>query len=527
MKKLFSVFLGQKSLSWQYFTLLFCLFILLMNVKLFSYLYEGFDFGANFALALALPVIYFVLLCVIFSLLFVPYFTKPLAILCVVATCLSAYFMLSYGVIIDSEMLRNAFKTDSKEVLDLLNLKFILFITLLALLPSLLIWRVKIEYFSLKKHLKIKALLFFSSLIILGILLFALSKAIVPFFRVHKDARVYNAPFYQFYSLAKFAKTELSPKPEFMIFSKDAHLSGAEAKGKKLLIFVLGETARAANYSLGTYTRNPVNEYIQTEDIVYFDKVSSCGTATAKSVPCMFSFSKQKEHSSNEFRENVLDVLQNVGVNVVWLDNNSGGCQGVCERLKKVRLFKEDYDAILLEELGRDLMAHSLEQNNLYVLHLQGSHGPAYYKRYPKEFQRFKPTCDTNDLSKCSEEQIFNTYDNTLYYTDYLVEELVDFAVEQEYEVSVLYISDHGESLGERGVYLHGLPYAIAPKEQTHIPLIIYSNDKTTNENLKSKRHLALSHDNIASTLLGYFGVQSPLYESTYDIFSPNLRENE
>ncbi len=106
---------------------------------------------------------------------------------------------------------------------------------------------------------------------------------------------------------------------------------------------------------------------------------------------------------------------------------------------------------------------------------MMGSHGPAYYKRYPKAFEKFTPTCKTNQFSKCSNEMINNAYDNTIVYTDYFLSQVIALLKKnQTHQSAVLYMSDHGESLGEKGLYLHGMPYFIAPKEQTHVPSIAW-----------------------------------------------------
>lgn len=431
--------------------------------------------------------------------------------------------MSNYGIIIDSDMIRNVAKTDAKEVGDLFNAKLLLFVVFLGILPTLLILSCKIEYFGIKAHFKHKLLLLFFGLALAFGFFLIQTKTLIPYFRSNAQARVYNAPFYQFYSVAKYIKQDFSKQPTFLTLSENTKLKNPQEK--KLFILVVGETARAANYSLGSYTRNSVNEYMEHEDITYFNNFSSCGTSTAISVPCMFSFNPRKGFKTSEFQENVLDVLQNIGVNVVWLDNNYGSCQGVCKRLNKVKQFDGGFDVVLFEEFIKDLP--TLEGNNLYVLHLQGSHGPAYYKRYPDNFRRFTPTCDTNELSKCTQEEILNTYDNTLYYTDWIVEELVDIAAEvNDYTTAVLYLSDHGESLGENGIYLHGMPYALAPQEQIHIPSIAYHNNATINARLKQHKDFKLSHDNLAHSLLGFFGVESPLYKESYDIFNDSLKEN-
>ncbi|OCR11142.1 phosphoethanolamine transferase [Helicobacter pullorum] len=180
---------------------------------------------------------------------------------------------------------------------------------------------------------------------------------------------------------------------------------------------------------------------------------------------------------------------------------------------------KEDYDEVLLKELEKRLQKPKNQQ--LIVLHIQGSHGPSYYKRYPQEFERFKPTCQTNQLEKCSQESLVNTYDNTLLYTDFILSKIIALLKQkQDYQSALFYISDHGESLGENGIYLHGMPYPLAPKEQTHVLMMFWSNDGQLMKKLDGKKDLEFSHDNIFHTILGYFKVKTPLYDSTLDLLS-------
>ena len=220
-----------------------------------------------------------------------------------------------------------------------------------------------------------------------------------------------------------------------------------------------------------------------------------------------------------------MDILQKTGVKASWIDNNSGGCKGVCDRLSDKQQLSSDWDENLLPFLKERL--GNLDTQNIIVLHLQGSHGPAYYKRYPSEFKKFIPTCDTNELSKCDSEALINTYDNTLLYTDYLLSEIIKLLKEKkDYESSLIYLSDHGESLGENGIYLHGMPYAIAPSYQTHIPVIFWSNDKKLMMTAQNHKGLKLSQDNLFSTLLGYFDVKTMVYESDYDLLNQTLKAN-
>ncbi|EDO9816449.1 phosphoethanolamine--lipid A transferase, partial [Campylobacter coli] len=451
--------------------------------------------------------------------------TKILSIFFILSSCISLYFITFYGVLIDSDMIQNVVQTDVKEVKDLLSWRLVL-LAIVVLLFCVFILRIRIENNTEQGFFKKIRVRVLSALLGCSIFLIAfvpLSKTFIPFFRTYNEIRMYNIPFYPIYAAYRYYERFLKPKPEFKTIGDDAFRENNSSK--KLLVLVVGETARAANYSLGGYTKNDTNFYTNKNNVVFFDNFSSCGTATAVSLPCMFSLSKRQNYSSSEYQENVMDILQKTGVKASWIDNNSGECKGVCDRLSDKQQLSSDWDENLLPFLKERL--DSLDTQNIIVLHLQGSHGPAYYKRYPSEFKKFTPTCDTNELSKCDSEALINTYDNTLLYTDYLLSEIIKLLKEKkDYESSLLYLSDHGESLGENGIYLHGMPYAIAPRHQTHIPVIFWSSDENLMTTAQNHKSLNLSQDNLFSTLLGYFNVQTAVYEPSYDLLNQTLKAN-
>lgn len=503
-------------ISWFKFVLLNSLLITCFNFNLFIFVYEKIQ---NTWLTLAFIVMYFLLIHTIFSLLFIKFLTKFFSIFFILSSLISIYFIHYYGVLIDSDMILNAMQTDIKEVKELINWRLIL-LTLGSLILIIFIIKLKIVN---SKILPTKIMSIFLASILFLCLFLPLTKTYIPFFRNYNEIRMYNTPFYQIYSLWRYYSKNIKAKEKFKIIENDAYIE--DNTSKKLLILVVGETARAANYSLGGYTINDTNAYTKKEKVIFFNNVSSCGTATAISLPCMFSISKREDFSINEFQENALDILQKLGINTIWIDNNSGGCKGVCDRIKQTELYSYQYDGSLLDSLKEKL--ENLKNQNIIVLHLQGSHGPTYYKRYPKEFKKFLPTCDTNTLDKCSQEALINTYDNTLLYTDFILSEVITLLKEKnDFQSSLIYISDHGESLGENGLYLHGMPYAFAPKYQTHIPLIFWSNDNNLIKLAEKYKNLKLSQDNLFSSLLGYFNVKSNVYESNYDLFNNSLKAN-
>ena len=168
---------------------------------------------------------------------------------------------------------------------------------------------------------------------------------------------------------------------------------------KELVIVVVGETARADHFALNGYPR-PTNPRLAGESqLISFNNVSSCGTSTAISVPCMFAFNDRRSFDVDESRylENALDVIARAGVDVLWRDNNSSS-KGVADRVEYQDYKSRELNPVCDEECrdigmlqGLQAYIDSRPKDVLIVLHQMGSHGPAYYKRYPPEFEKFTP----------------------------------------------------------------------------------------------------------------------------------------
>jgi lipid A ethanolaminephosphotransferase len=301
---------------------------------------------------------------------------------------------------------------------------------------------------------------------------------------------------------------------------------------KNIIVFILGEAARAENFSLNGYARD-TNPELAKRDVISFSDVAASGTSTAMSVPVMFSH-KTRGYSVDrlEKMENVVDLLKQAGYDVLWYENDDG-CKGVCARVKTVVPDPKTnpefcdgttcHDEVMLE--GFEERLRGFGGDAFVAFHIIGSHGPAYYKRYPKEFEKFTPTCETSELQDCARGNIVNTYDNTILYTDYFIGRVIDVLKKfPKARASVIYVSDHGESLGENGIYLHGMPYAIAPEQQRKVPMTVWMNDAARKyidyDCLKSRRTEELSHDNLFHSVLGLAEVQSKLYEKGLDIFA-------
>ena len=441
--------------------------------------------------------------------------------------------MDSYHVIIDDVMIDNIIKTDIAEARDLISFKQLLYLLLLGILPSLYIYKVQIVKQTFKKAVISKSILMISSLLIAVICILSLGGFYASFLRENKSLRNYSNPSYYLYSIGKYISNFYSSETEeFTLIGKDAQIFPV-VPDRELIIVVVGETARADHFSVNGYARKTTPN-LEQHSIISFDNVWSCGTSTAVSVPCIFAQANHSNYDNNKAKatSNLLDITVLTGSNVLWLDNNSSS-KGVADRVEYINYKTADNNPVcdnecrdigMLSNLQSYVDAHPIG-DIFIVLHQMGNHGPAYYKRYPKEFERFTPTCKTNQLEQCSSEEINNAYDNAILYTDYFLSETINLLKKNDnaFETAMLYISDHGESLGESGIYLHGLPYMIAPDTQKHVPMIMwfgrnYDLSKRNLERLKSRSHQKYSHDNLFHTLLGMFEIKTNIYKANLDI---------
>lgn len=492
----------------------------------------GMDF--KIALTLCLPLLFSVLISV-FGFKGV---IKPFAILMVLLASIVSYFMGTYGVIIDSAMIQNVVETDTKEAFELLNLSFVWHVLLFGVLPAWLIVRCPLQYQTFVKELVSRLLVIFVAGGLLGGVIFSYYKDFSLTMRENRELRFLINPTYPIYALFKYIKQATAGEVKLTTIGTDAkQLPLAVNNGKKtLMVVVVGETARAQNFSLNGYARE-TNPLLSKLDIINFPNTYACGTATAESVPCMFTNFGKDNYTVTKAKqqENVLDVLARAGISVLWRDNNSG-CKGVCDRVKTEALenlkvqdlcnTEECFDEILLHELQAKL--DQLPNDAVMVLHQKGSHGPAYFKRHPPQFTKFTPECTTGQVQDCSQEQLTNAYDNTILYTDYFLSKVITLLANNadKLNTALWYMSDHGESLGENGIYLHGLPYFLAPDQQIHIPFVLWLSPEIRDSMkidaacLKQQASSRYSHDNIFHSMLGLMRVQSSVYQPSMDVFA-------
>ncbi len=479
----------------------------------------------------------FVALVVTFS---AKYVIKPVLILLVLASVSGSWFMDRFGVIIDGEMIRNAMETNQAEAGHLITSAFILHIVLFGLLPSLFIAVVEIVHRPILKKVGVNLMIILPCLAVFGLAGFSNSGTFIFKTREHREwFRTLN-PIFPMASAAGFFIGQ-SKEQNIVVQPLGADAKVVEdlpdaARKPRVTIVVVGETARAANFQLGGYGR-ATNPELSMRDIVYFKDTSSCGTATAVSVPCMFSVYGREDYSHAKAlaTEDLMDVLTHAGIKTEWWDNNTGD-KRVAARISKTEFFKstdpkycsdgECLDQILVD--GLDAWLDKVDGDAVLVLHQLGNHGPAYYLRYPEEFRKFVPDCRTVDFDSCTPETITNAYDNALLYTDHILSEVIDKLDAQgdRLDTAMIYMSDHGESLGENGLYLHGAPYMFAPKEQTHVPFVLWTSPGLRQSTqidapcLSAKADAPHSHDNLFHSVLGLMQVKTQVYDPARDIFA-------
>ncbi|HDS15997.1 MAG TPA: phosphoethanolamine--lipid A transferase [Proteobacteria bacterium] len=470
-----------------------------------------------------------------------PYLQKSLAVILLLLMGPILYFSSHYGVIIDHNMISNLLETDTREAAELLSPAFLGHLLLLVILPAALLIRRRQTWAPTLRQTGANLLCALLTLMVIGGTLFAAYDDFALIGRSHRFLRLFLNPSYALYSVEKYYRVNHLVKRPPQPLAEDARISPASGRRKKLLgVFVVGESARAANFSLNGYQRE-TNPRLKQENIISFTQAYACGTSTAEALPGMFSHLPRKDYSVKKAAayENVLDILQRLGVAVLWRDNNSSA-KGVAERIFYEKLSLRDlpkaraaslsqrgeiFDEALLLNLDEFLAAHA-DRDLLIVLHQKGSHGPAYHKRRPPAFARFQPEYQGEDVHNASREELINAYDNTILYTDFFLARLLDWLKNNSAERNsfMIYMSDHGESLGENGIYLHSLPWFMAPDEQIHIGAIAWFSPGFGEDRgfdpaaLRARRDQAVSHDFIFHTLLGLYKVESKIYNPELDL---------
>lgn len=491
--------------------------------------------GSGARAAACLLVLVFALQAFLFCILLHGRLARPVLAVLLLAGAAAHHYMVAYGVYFDTDMVRNVLHTDTREAGELLGWSLLPSLLAYAGLPLLVLSRVR-----LRRRPPVRAALLRLG-IMLALALLAAGSALAGFqdlsalMRNHRELRHLITPGNLVMATAAIAHGDGVAHGPRRELGHDAVIAARPADAKpRLLVLVVGETVRAQNWGLNGYERQTTPR-LATSTAINFADVTACGTSTEVSLPCMFSPDGQAGYDKARLAnsESLLHVLEHAGVHTLWRDNQSG-CKGVCSGLAFEAMrhdaaagcgAHECHDGILLA--GLDAAIDRWPGDQVIVLHQIGNHGPAYHRRTPPELRRYTPTCDSDDLGHCSREQVVNSYDNAVLATDALVADAITLlAARDDRDSALIYVSDHGESLGENGLYLHGLPYAIAPDTQKKVPMLAWLSPGMAGARhvdracLQRRADAAASHDDLFHSVLGLLEVRTALYDRDLDVFS-------
>lgn len=425
------------------------------------------------------------------------------------------YFMVTYKVLLDRTMIGNIFNTDSSEAGELMHPVLLLYVLLFGVLPAALLLKTEITKSSRWRTLS-------SGLVMVVISIGWIYSASSSWLWFDKHAKHLGGmilPWGYVANTARFVAAEHErnqpqlPLPDFSV----------EESGPRLVVLVIGETARAANIPNYGYHRQTMPLMNSRDDVVFMNNPIACSTYTTASIKCMLSFADPETLDATY--EYLPSYLHRQGVGVIWRTNNWGEPSITVHSYQKAGELRGqcgdgaycDHDDVLLTGLKQQI--ESIQKDKmLLVLHQKGSHGPSYNKRYTQAEEQFTPVCTSVNLSQCSAEELVNAYDNTLLHTDQFLNKTIALLEHLNMPSTLIYMSDHGESLGENGLYLHGTPYSIAPDVQKEIPMLIWRSTELSLGEINHRNDHG--HDLIFHSVMGALGLHDGAYNKQQDLFN-------
>ncbi len=493
--------------------LISCLNFLFFHFPFFKFVFNNVDQKNLNGITIIICLIVLMLVAnafVFFLILFLSRFVgKFLLVVFFIVNAIAVYFVNTYGVIIDESMVGNVLNTNYEESAGFFSIKLVLYIVLLGVIPGVYIIKAKIV------NVTVKVFLIITSGTLLFILLVAFANA-KNWLWIDKNSKTLGGlamPWSYTVNLSLFY-VHKHQENEKEILLPDAAIKDNQ---KSVVVLVIGESARSENFSLYGYSKN-TNPLLSKMPGVFHFNATSCATYTTAGVKCIL------EHkNTGDLYEILPNYLYRNGVEVVWRTTNWGEPPvHIKNFLNREALMKDckgegcNYDEVLLSNL-KEQIAASTKNKVLIILHTSISHGPEYSKRYPPQFETFKPVCNSVELANCSHTELVNAYDNTIGYTDYILHNVIeDLKQLKEYKSAMIFVSDHGESLGEKNLYMHGLPLSLAPKEQYDIPFIVWTSDNSLKQ---VKPDNTLSQNHVFHSVLNFLHVQSPVYKEELNIF--------
>ena len=487
--------------------------LLLYHVPFFSFVANNINYKSFNGTLLIISLVFAMLIAnafVAYLFFFISkYLGKFLFVLFFLINAVAVYFINTYGVIIDESMISNVFNTNTEESTSFFSIKLIFYVLFLGIAPSVFVLRTNYLKEPFKPFLKKSSI----ALVFLLVLVFANASNWLWIDKNSKKLGGLAMPWSYTVNTALFFIHQ-AQKNKKEIILPNATIKNQE---KSVVVLVIGESARSQNFSLYGYPKNTNPLLSKVENLHHFN-ATSYATYTTAGVKAILS-----HENTDDLYEVLPNYLNRNNVDVIWRTTNWGEppihIKDYQNRDYLKQICKEncDYDEVLLAGL-KEQIENSKSNKVLVVLHTSTSHGPTYNKKYPPNFEVFKPVCNSVELANCSQQELINAYDNTILYTDYLLNRVIEDLLDlKEYKSAMLFVSDHGESLGEKNLYMHGVPRSIAPKEQYEIPFIVWFSD---NEKKELKPYKELNQSNVFHSVLNLLAIESPIYNEELNIFN-------
>ncbi|TXK76995.1 phosphoethanolamine--lipid A transferase EptA [Mesonia sp. K4-1] len=485
---------------------------LFFHLPFFKFVFKNLDSGSSNGIFIIISLVTAMLVSnafVLYLIFFVSQYAGKTLLSCFfIVNAIAVYFINTYGVFIDRTMISNVLNTDYDEATSFFSFGLLFYVIILGIIPSILVIKTTI--------IKEKAKTFFIriSLIILFLLTLVFVNASNTLW-IDKNSTELGALAMPWSYMVNTPRHYIK---EYKKNKKEILLPDATIKDntKSIAVLVIGESARSQNFSLYGYEKE-TNPLLSKLTNLHTFNATSCATYTTAGVKCIL------EHkNSNKLYELLPNYLYRNNVEVIWRTTNWGQPPIHIKNFQNKNDLRKgcngegcNYDENLLRGLKKQI-AKSTKSKILVVLHTSTSHGPSYNKKYPKAFEKFKPVCESVELGNCTSEELINAYDNTIVYTDFILSKIIATLEEfQEYNSTMLFVSDHGESLGENNLYMHGIPVAFAPAEQLEIPFIVWQSNgsRTLKTNQDHSQH------NIFHSVLDFLAVDSPIFDEEMSIY--------
>ena len=488
--------------------------LLLYNIPFFSYVVENSNESAGGKMLLLTSLV-LIMLAVNFMMTYLAIFClrivgRILLAIFAIINATAVYFIVTYSVMIDATTVENVFNTRYSEASGFFSWSLWLCILLCGVVPAVYCLLQPVVVGKAKK-LGICCAGSLAVILVVGLLNVSqtlwisqhdteLGGLLQPWSYVANTCRVIS-----------FSQDEQAEE----IKLPDGKITDNE---KAVVVLVIGESARKANFQLYGYQRDTNPLLSKQQDLKVFE-ATSCATYTTAGSKAIL-----EPKDTDELYELLPNYAFRTGVDVAWRTSNWGEPPiHIDEYLTDTELADQypdvdkNYDGILFAGL-RERIEKSPKNKVLIILHTSTSHGPKYADKYPKEFEAYKPVAKNVEEGEKNIATLVNAYDNTIRYTDYLLDNLINTLRDMTaWKSAMIFISDHGESLGENKMFMHGLPMKLAPKVQYEIPFLVWTSKDF--RDYKSDLPEVLEQHYIFHSVLNLLSIESPDYDKDFDIF--------